>query len=92
MAEQEFPAELIEAQRAYWAAERRAEEIAARMPSGMDVISGAAIVSEEDRRELEEVRAERGRLLDTLYGHPFFEGVDRPEDLREQLRRAAREA
>ncbi len=89
MAELEFPPELIEAQRAFWAAERRVEEIVARLPSGSAVVAGAAI-AEQDRRELEEARAERGRLLDVLYGHPFWEGHAAPEHAREALRRAAR--
>ncbi|MBO3751515.1 hypothetical protein J5X84_36045 [Streptosporangiaceae bacterium NEAU-GS5] len=90
MADLEFPPELIEAQRAYWAAERRVADIVARLPSGSAIALGQAAVSEEDRRELAAARAERGRLIDQLYGHPFWQGHAAPEHAREALRRAAR--
>lgn len=92
MSEQGFPPELVDAQRAFWTAEKRVAEIVARLPSGAAIVAGEAAISEEDRAELEEARAERGRLVEFLYAHEFWKDAPEPERLRQALRRVARES
>ncbi|WP_055477563.1 hypothetical protein [Sphaerimonospora mesophila] len=72
MADYDFPSDLIEAQRAFLAADARCEELAQQGPPATAIVEGTAAMPENLRQELEAARAERLRLISVLYGHPFW--------------------
>ncbi|WP_436759312.1 hypothetical protein [Streptosporangium sp. V21-05] len=90
MADYEIPEDLIEAQRAFYEADERVQAATDAMPSSVAVLAREAAVSEEQREELAAARAERLRLVDVLYRHPWFQTVDDPHKARMALQKAAR--
>lgn len=87
----EFPPELLEAQRAYYAADAVVQELVAALPSSVDVLAGEAEVpGEEQRAAVKKARSERLRLVDILYGHEYWETVDDQHARRLELQKAAR--
>jgi hypothetical protein len=91
VADYDFPADLLEAQRAFWAADTRVEEIGALFPPPTAIADGTAAAPEELRQALHEARADRGRHLDVLYGHSWWGGVDDQNKAREALKATARD-
>lgn len=90
MADYGFPQDLIEAQRAFLAADARCEELAQQGPAPTAVAEGTASIPEDLRRELEAARAERLRLIGVLYGHPFWGEIPQAEWFKARM--ALREA
>jgi|GEM_PF-2849627 len=86
----EIPADLLDLQRAFYEADARVQEVADAMPSPVAVLAGEAEVSEGQREELAAARAERLRIVDELYRHPWFTTVDDPHKARMALQKAAR--
>jgi hypothetical protein len=72
MADYEFPPDLLDAQRAYWAADARVQEVTDALPSSVVVVAGEAEVTEEQRAELVTVRAERLLALEALNAHEWW--------------------
>ncbi|GAA3077735.1 hypothetical protein [Streptosporangium carneum] len=89
MADYEFPSDLIEAQQAYWAADARVQEVTDALPSSLAIVSGEAVMSDEQRAELEQVRAARLDALEVLDRHPRWATVEDRYAARLALRRAA---
>ena len=90
MANYEFPTDLIDAQQAFQAADAKVAEIHARMPRPTAIAAGEATISDELAQAHEEARAERGRVLDVLYGHPWW--LEIPREEHEAARTALRQA
>ncbi|MBB2749204.1 UNVERIFIED_ORG: hypothetical protein FHR35_009117 [Microbispora rosea subsp. rosea] len=92
MAEYDFPAELVEAQRAFLDAEAKLAELNALFPPPTAIAAGETSVPEGLRRAHDEVWAKQSRALDVLYGHERWKTIPREErfEARMQLRRAAR--
>jgi hypothetical protein len=90
VADYEPPEGLIAAQRAYYEADAAVQEVTASLPSGIAIAAGEAAITPEQRAALDAARAERGRLVDALYAHPWFETVDDPHAARMELQRRAR--
>ncbi|MGC5012500.1 hypothetical protein ACLQ2R_17185 [Streptosporangium sp. DT93] len=92
MADYEFPDDLLDAQRAYWAADARVQEVTDALPSPQEVLEGAQ--TEEQGEELARVREERLLALEALNRHPWW-GQDRQRQDRyaawKALQAAARE-
>ena len=91
VADYDFPADLLQLQRDWYAADARCEAIGAAQPSAMDVVAGTAQVSEAEYRELKAARAERWNLTDQLQRHPWWSTVDDKLAAKAALRAAARE-
>ena len=89
----EFPDDLLAAQRAFYVADARTRELSDAWPLSAAVLAGKAEPpSDEQREELEAARAEVLRLIDVLYGHPWFETVgDNPKEARLALQKAAKD-
>lgn len=90
MADFDFPADLLDLQRAWYAADTRCEEISASHPSGRDVAAGVAEVAEEQRAELAQARAERLDLTEKLQRHPWWLEAGDVFAAKQALRAAAR--
>ncbi|MEV7006248.1 hypothetical protein [Streptosporangium sp. NPDC051022] len=89
MADYEFPPDLLEAQRAYWATDTRVQEVIDALPSSQEILNGA--MTDEQRAELAEVREARLRALETLNRHPWWRDVDDRYTAQKALRQAAGE-
>lgn len=87
----EIPSELIDIQRAWFAAHAHLLEVSAKLPLGQDIVAGEAEISDEQRAELEAARAEELRLIDELYDDKWRAGMDNESAYRKQLQDAARE-
>lgn len=87
------PADLVAAQREYYELERRCHELAAKLPPATAIVNGEAEPSAEVMQRLTDARAKRGRVLDAVYGHPWWETVPPSErlDARRALQEAARD-
>ncbi|MFE3455009.1 hypothetical protein ACFXJ8_39405 [Nonomuraea sp. NPDC059194] len=85
-----MPEDVIEAQKAYDAADARVQELAAALPSSVDMIEGRATWDEEAMADLLEARSERLRLLGVLRELPWWGTVPSKLDAEKQLRLAAR--
>jgi hypothetical protein len=72
----EFPEDLLQAQRDFYAAEARVHELVDAMPSSVDVANLEAEVSDEQREALEAARATRMDIVMTLHRHPWWETVE----------------
>lgn len=72
MADYEFPPDLLEAQRAYYAADAQVQEVTAAMPSSQEILEGA--ISEEQREQLAAAREARLQALEALNRHPWWGG------------------
>ncbi len=90
MADYEFPDDLVAAQRDFYAADARVQEVTDALPSSLDIVAGTASITEDQRAELAAVRAERLRIVDILYGHTWWEGVEDPYAARLKLREVAK--
>lgn len=91
MADYNVPADLLDAQRAFYTADELAQEIADAMPSSVAIAAGEATIPDEQRQALEEARAERGRLIDVLYGpHHWWGTVGDKYAARMALQQAAK--
>jgi predicted phage gp36 major capsid-like protein len=90
MADIEIPDGVIEAQRAYDAADAHVQEVAATLPSSIDIAAKEAELSDEQRQAWEDARAERLRLLAELRDLPWWGEVPDRLAAERQLRKAAR--
>lgn len=90
MAEYDFPDDLLQAQKDYYAADTEVNRVTDALPSSVDVVAGAAAFTDEQRAELGAARAERLRLVDVLYDHPFWKDVDDQHAARLALQKAAK--
>lgn len=90
MAGYDIPQDLIDLQKAFWAADNHAAQLVAGLPLGVDIAAGEAEIPDETRKLVDEARRERSRLVAELYGHPWFETVNRVEPAHEALREAAK--
>lgn len=92
MADFDLPDDLLAAQRAYDEADARVQQIADALPSSVAVVALEAEISDEQRRELAEARAERLRWVEVLAGHPWWATLEpeRRAAARTYLRRTAR--
>ncbi|MFF5261396.1 hypothetical protein ACFY4C_20835 [Actinomadura viridis] len=88
MADFDFPADLIDLQRAFYAADRRCEEIGASWPRPTAVAAGVEEISEEQHAELSRARAERLEIVERMAAHPWWDTVDRLK-AKAALRKAA---
>ncbi|WP_329521137.1 hypothetical protein [Spirillospora sp. NBC_01491] len=76
MADFDFPDDLLQLQRDFYAADRRCGEISASHPRAADIVTGVAEVTAEQRAELAAARAERLRITEQMQGHTWWETVD----------------
>lgn len=88
MADDEFPPDLLEAQRAYYAADARVQEVTDALPSSQEILEGA--MTDEQRRLLAEVREQRLTALEALNGHPWWAGQRDRYAAWKRLQEAAR--
>lgn len=86
----DFPPDLIAAQRAFWEADARVREVTNKLPSSIAIAAGEAEVSDEQRAELDQVRAARLEALAVQNRHPWWEAVDNRHAAWMALREAAR--
>lgn len=91
MADYDFPADLLQLQRDWYAADTRCVEIGASHPPAVDVVAGTAQVSEAQHQELKRARAERWALTEELQGHAWWASVDDKVAAKAALRKAAQE-
>lgn len=70
MADYDFPADLLDAQRAYWEADARVDEVVAALPSSQGVLEGA--MTDEQKQGLADARSARLDALDALNRHPWW--------------------
>ncbi|MEV8634944.1 hypothetical protein AB0395_25145 [Streptosporangium sp. NPDC051023] len=75
MSDYEFPADLLELQRAYWAADARVLEVTEALPPSPAIVAGEAEISEEQRAELAEAREQRLRALEAMNNHAWWATV-----------------
>ncbi|GAA1264398.1 hypothetical protein Psi02_64230 [Planotetraspora silvatica] len=90
MADYDIPSDLLDLQRAYFAADQRVQESGEGFPSAIDIANQEAEISDEQRSALIEARAARLDLVSELYRHPWFDTVDNTHEARMALRKAAR--
>ena len=88
MGDFDFPPDLVELQREFFAADARCYEIADALPSPMAIVGGADV----DFTELNAARAERLAIMDRLLAHPWFDSLEpsKRNAARNALRAAAR--
>ncbi|MEV4096987.1 hypothetical protein [Streptosporangium saharense] len=91
MANYDFPDDLIAAQRAFWEADARVREVTDRLPSSIAIAAGEAEVSDEQRAELDRVRAARLEALEVQNRHPWWGTVSDRHAAWMALKKAARE-
>ncbi|MEV7907774.1 hypothetical protein [Streptomyces anulatus] len=70
MSDYEFPDDLLAAQRAYYAADARVQEVTDALPSPQEILEGA--MTDEQRDELAEVREARLQALEALNAHAWW--------------------
>lgn len=75
MADLKFDDDLVELQREHFRADKRVQEICDAFPPPTKIVTGEVVVDPALKEQLEAARAERGRLLDALYGHKFWDDV-----------------
>ncbi|MFD1935631.1 MULTISPECIES: hypothetical protein [Nonomuraea] len=90
MADLDLPEDVIQAQRAYDAADARVQELAAALPASVTVVNGEAAFDEQAMADLIEARSERMRMLEALRDLPWWGTVPSKLDANRQLRSAAR--
>ncbi|MGA4989845.1 hypothetical protein [Nonomuraea bangladeshensis] len=92
MADYDLPDDLIAAQKAFYAAEARCQELVDAEPAATAVVALEAEISDEQRRALADAREQRLQLVETLHRHPFWATVDTSDRIKVQaaLRKAAR--
>ena len=87
MADYEFPDDLLAAQRAYWEADARVQEVTDALPSSQEILEGA--MTDEQRELLAEVRERRLRALEALDRHEWWKSAPDRYGARLALRKAA---
>lgn len=92
MADYELPQDLIDAQKAFYAAEERCQELVDAEPSPVSVAALEAELSDEQRQALAAAREERLQAVEALHRHPFWATVEVGDKMKVQakLREAAR--
>jgi hypothetical protein len=90
MASPDIPPDLIALQRDFDAANVRCEEIAARLPSAIDVAAGRAEFTDEQVAELRDARARRDQIGMKLINHEWWEKQPNRFEARRQLHEVAR--
>lgn len=88
MADDEFPPGVLEAQRAYYAADARVQEVADALPSSQEILEGA--MTDEQRQLLAEVREARLLALEVLNNNPWWAGQRDRYAAWKRLQEAAR--
>ena len=91
MTDFEFPADLLDLQRAWYAADARCVEIAASHPPAVDVVAGTARVTDEQHAELKAARAARWALTMDLQDHDWWGMVEDRLAAKAALRKAAQQ-
>lgn len=76
MADFDFPADLLDLQRAWYGADARCEEAGAALPPARDVAAGVAEPTAQQQAELAEARAERLRITEALQDHGWWATVE----------------
>ncbi|WP_433329909.1 hypothetical protein [Spirillospora sp. CA-294931] len=84
----DIPDDLIRLRREFDDLGRRCEEIDAALPSGVEIVDGAAV----DWGPLDAARAQRAKTLLEIYTHPWVTDQPNPNAALAQVRDAARTA
>lgn len=90
VADFDFPDDLLDLQRAWYAADIRCVEAGAALPPARDVAAGVAEPTTGQQAELSEARAERLRVTEALQGHSWWATVEDRFGAKAALRKAAR--
>ncbi|GHE48760.1 hypothetical protein GCM10017673_57980 [Streptosporangium violaceochromogenes] len=90
MADDEFPSDLLDAQRAYWEADARVREVTGGLPPGPEVAAGTAAITDGQRSELARAREARLLALEALNRHPWWATADDRHAAWTRLQKAAR--
>ncbi|MFI7113931.1 hypothetical protein ACIBK9_46975 [Nonomuraea sp. NPDC050227] len=92
MADYELPQDLIDAQKAFYAAEARCAELVAAEPSPVAIAALEAELSDEQRQALAAAREERLQAVEVLHRHPFWKDLPAGDKMKVQakLREAAK--
>ncbi|WP_204074728.1 hypothetical protein [Planotetraspora phitsanulokensis] len=85
-----FPADLLQAQRDFFAAEARVKELCDALPSSIDVANMEAEITDEQREALQAARAEQLDLVMKLHRHEWWSTVDNRHLAGLELRKAAK--
>ncbi|MEV8639435.1 hypothetical protein AB0395_48080 [Streptosporangium sp. NPDC051023] len=88
MADYEFPDDLLAAQRAYYTADARVQEVTDALPSSQEILEG--FMTDEQRAELAEVREARLQALEALNNHPWWATADNRHAAWMALQKAAK--
>lgn len=91
MADYDFPPDLLDLQRAWYAADARCVEIAASHPKAVDQVAGTAAVSDAQYAELKAARAKRWALTVDLQDHDWWGSVEDRLAAKAALRKAAQQ-
>ncbi|WP_157253236.1 hypothetical protein [Nonomuraea typhae] len=92
MADLDIPADVLELKRQYYAADARCYEIAAGLPSSVDVVNLEAEPDPERQADLVEARSDRLRLVEEINRHPWLAGGENRHARWMALSKAARES
>ncbi|WP_157252766.1 hypothetical protein [Nonomuraea typhae] len=76
MADLDIPADLLALKRDYYAADARCYEIAAGLPSSVDVVALEANPDPERQADLAEARSERLMLVEEINRHPWLANAE----------------
>lgn len=92
MADYELPDDLIEAQRAFYEAEKRCQELVDAEPAPTAIAALEAELSDEQRQALAAAREERLQAVEVLHRHRFWRDVQAGDKMKVQakLREAAK--
>jgi hypothetical protein len=85
------PRDLIDLRNAFLHADEVCAAVADEMPSGLAIARSAVVVSEELRARSDQARAQRARIVEQLYQHPWWTTVDNRFAAEQELRNAARD-
>ena len=86
MSDFDFPPDLLELQRAFFAADARCRQISDELPSAADVIAGVDV----DYTELDAARRAQADAAAGISGHPWLASVTDRLGAQEALRKTAR--
>lgn len=84
-----IPGDLVAARRTFTRALEHCADIAAHLPSGVDVAAGRSEISGEQRERLADARERCRRLAEEMHTHPWWETVGDRHAAREALTHAA---
>lgn len=85
------PEDLVEIQRAWYAADAECARIGETLPSGSEIVAGVEAPPEQVA-ELNAVRARRLQLTEELLRHEWWGKVTDPIEAKKELRKAAQES